>query len=120
MPICGCGRDGSFGGRRRASPSLYWQWEQFCCITTAASFRRKITLYEGFYKLRENPFRLTPDPSFVYMTVQHQEALSGLIYSACTRPGLTVLTGEPGTGKTTLLYALLGLLEKRRAATATS
>jgi general secretion pathway protein A len=75
-------------------------------------------LYEGFYKLKENPFRLTPDPSFVYMTVQHQEALSGLIYSACTRPGLTVLTGEAGTGKTTLLYALLGLLEKRRSVTA--
>src|ERR1039458_309982 len=47
------------------------------------------------------------------MTNQHQEALSGLIYSVCTRPGLTVLIGEAGTGKTTLLYALLGLLEKR-------
>jgi general secretion pathway protein A len=47
------------------------------------------------------------------MTQQHQEALSGLIYSVCTRHGLAVLMGEAGTGKTTLLYSLLGMLEKR-------
>jgi general secretion pathway protein A len=52
------------------------------------------------------------------ITTQHQEALAGLVYSACTRPGLMVLTGEAGTGKTTLLYALLDLLEKRRFVTA--
>jgi general secretion pathway protein A len=75
-------------------------------------------LYQGFYGLKENPFRLSPDPSFMCMTDQHQEALSGLIYSVCTRPGLTVLVGEAGTGKTTLLYALLGLLEKRGFITA--
>jgi type II secretory pathway predicted ATPase ExeA len=71
-------------------------------------------LYKGFYGLKENPFRLSPDPAFICMTVQHQEALSGLIYSTCTQPGLTVLIGEAGTGKTTLLHALVGLLEKRR------
>jgi general secretion pathway protein A len=75
-------------------------------------------LYEGFYGLKENPFRLSPDPAFICMTAQHQEALSGLVYSACTRPGLTVLVGEAGTGKTTLLHALIGLLEKRRFVTA--
>jgi len=52
------------------------------------------------------------------MTTQHQEALSGLIYSVCTRPGLSVLIGEAGTGKTTLLFSLLNLLEKRRFVTA--
>src|SRR5690349_8059742 len=52
------------------------------------------------------------------MTAQHQEALSGLIYSVCTRPGLAVLMGEAGTGKTTLLYSLLNLLEKRHFVTA--
>ena len=75
-------------------------------------------MYQRFYSLKENPFRLTPDPAFMCMTAQHQEALSGLIYSVCTRPGLTVLMGEAGTGKTTLLYSLLGLLEKRRFVTA--
>lgn len=75
-------------------------------------------MYQGFYGLKENPFRLSPDPSFMCMTDQHQEALSGLIYSVCTRPGLTVLVGEAGTGKTTLLYTLLGLLEKRGFITA--
>jgi general secretion pathway protein A len=52
------------------------------------------------------------------MTVQHREALSGLIYSVCERPGLTVLLGEAGTGKTTLLYVLLGWLDKPRFITA--
>jgi general secretion pathway protein A len=75
-------------------------------------------LYERFYQLKENPFRLTPDPEFLCMTAQHQEALSGLVYTVCTRPGLTVLVGDAGTGKTTLLYALLQVLEKRRIATA--
>jgi general secretion pathway protein A len=71
-------------------------------------------LYKGFYGLKENPFRLSPDPAYICMTEQHQEALSGLVYSACTQPGLTVLVGEAGTGKTTLLHALVSLLEKRR------
>jgi general secretion pathway protein A len=75
-------------------------------------------LYKGFYKLKEDPFRLTPDPAFLYMTAQHREAFSGLVYSVCTRPGLTVLVGEAGTGKTTLLYTLAALLEKRRFITA--
>lgn len=71
-------------------------------------------MYHSFYNLKEQPFRLTPDPAFMCMTAHHQEALAGLVYGVCTRPGLTVLTGEAGTGKTTLLYALLDLLEKRR------
>jgi general secretion pathway protein A len=75
-------------------------------------------MYQAFYGLKDHPFRLTPDPSFMCMTVHHQEALSGLVYSVCTRPGLTVLTGEAGTGKTTLVYSLLDLLEKRRFVTA--
>ena len=75
-------------------------------------------MYQGFYNLKDHPFRLSPDPAFMCMTIQHREALSGLIYSACTEPGLTILIGEAGTGKTTLLYSLLELLEKRRFVTA--
>jgi len=75
-------------------------------------------VYNAFYNLKDNPFRLTPDPSFIYMTSRHREALAGLVYSACTRPGLSLLIGEAGTGKTTLLYTLTALLEKRRFITA--
>ncbi len=75
-------------------------------------------MYQEFYKLKQHPFRLSPDPAFVCMTVQHREALSGLIYSVCTRPGLSVLIGEAGTGKTTILYTLLELLERRQYLTA--
>ena len=75
-------------------------------------------MYQEFYKLNQHPFRLSPDPAFVCMTEQHREALSGLIYSVCTRPGLSVLIGEAGTGKTTILYTLLGLLERRQYLTA--
>jgi general secretion pathway protein A len=52
------------------------------------------------------------------MTAQHREALSGLVYSVCERPGLTVLMGEAGTGKTTLLYVLRGWLDSQRFVTA--
>jgi general secretion pathway protein A len=70
-------------------------------------------MYQAFYRLKDHPFRLTPDPAYICMTPQHREALSGLVYNVCTRPGLMVLTGEAGTGKTTLLHAVGDLLEKR-------
>jgi general secretion pathway protein A len=75
-------------------------------------------MYRAFYHLTEQPFRLTPDPSFMCMTAHHQEALAGLVYSVCMRPGLTVLSGEAGTGKTMLLYSLMELLQKRQFITA--
>ena len=75
-------------------------------------------MYTSFYRLNDHPFRLTPDPSYIYMTAQHREALAGLVYSACTRPGLSTLIGEAGTGKTTILFTLVGLLERRRFVTA--
>jgi general secretion pathway protein A len=57
---------------------------------------------------------LSPDPEFVYLTQQHREALSCLLYSVLSRPGLTLMVGEAGTGKTTLLYTLWQQMEKRR------
>ena len=71
-------------------------------------------MYQKFYNLKQNPFGLTPDPYFLCLTAQHREAISGLVYSVLARPGLSLLVGEVGTGKTTLLYTLMGLLEKRR------
>lgn len=68
-------------------------------------------MYQGFYRLKDHPFRLTPDPAYLCLTAQHREALSGLLYSVRTRLGLTVLIGEAGTGKTTLLRTLTDLFE---------
>jgi type II secretory pathway predicted ATPase ExeA len=70
-------------------------------------------MYEAFYGLRERPFELTANPRYLFLTVRHREALSTLIYGLSARKGLTVLIGEAGTGKTTLLSAAL---EQRQAA----
>jgi general secretion pathway protein A len=64
-------------------------------------------MYESFYRLRKNPFALTPDPSFMVMTQGHCDAKAGLIYSILAGKGFTVLTGEAGTGKTTLLRSVI-------------
>lgn len=75
-------------------------------------------MYNGFYNLKDSPFRLTPDPAFLYMTGRHREALAGLVYSVCNKAGLTVVAGDAGTGKTTLLHVLREWLEKRKFVTA--
>ena len=75
-------------------------------------------MYNSFYSLNQNPFRLTPNPAFLYITAKHREALAGLVYSVCNRAGLTVLVGEAGTGKTTLLHVLKDWLAKRQFITA--
>ena len=64
-------------------------------------------MYQQFFGLRELPFELTPNPKFLYLTRQHREALSTLEYGLSTGKGVTVLVGEAGTGKTTLLHAAL-------------
>jgi general secretion pathway protein A len=88
----------------------------FTIIATVSS--EEYPVYNGFYNLKDNPFRLTPDPTFLYMTEKHREALSGLVYSVCNKAGLTVLVGEAGTGKTTLLHVLREWLAKRQFVTA--
>lgn len=64
-------------------------------------------MYEQFFGLNQNPFMLVPDPRFLYLTPQHREALTGLAYSVSRRKGFAVVTGDAGTGKTTLLRTLL-------------
>src|SRR3982751_4005873 len=64
-------------------------------------------MYQRFYGLRELPFELTPNPSFLFLSVRHREALSNLEYGLSTAKPVTVLIGEAGTGKTTLLRAAL-------------
>ncbi len=69
-------------------------------------------MYKEFYKLRRNPFEITPDPSFLFLTQRHREALANLYYGVCRRKGFVVLTGEVGTGKTLLISYLLQLLKE--------
>jgi general secretion pathway protein A len=64
-------------------------------------------MYHGFYGLREPPFELAPNPEYLYLTPRHAEALSLLQYGLVTAKSVTVLIGEAGTGKTTLLKAAL-------------
>jgi general secretion pathway protein A len=73
-------------------------------------------MYKNFYKLQRNPFEITPDPSFLFPTTRHNEALATLYYGVTTHRGVVVLTGEVGTGKTLILRSLLGLLQRRDVA----
>ncbi len=68
-------------------------------------------MYEQFYALKEKPFEITPDPRFLYMSEQHREAYAHLTYALNETKGFTVITGEVGTGKTTLIQMLLARLD---------
>jgi len=71
-------------------------------------------MYDRAFGLRKNPFNMTPDPAFLYLTEQHREALVGLTYAILQRKGFVVLTGDAGTGKTTLLARVLQFLPASR------
>ena len=69
-------------------------------------------MYLQFYGLREAPFSPTPDPKFLFQSTRHREALAQLIYGVRERKGFMVMSGEIGTGKTTLLRTLLAKLDR--------
>ncbi len=71
-------------------------------------------MYLKFFNLKRSPFEITPDPSFLFPTRRHNEALATLYYGVERRKGFVVLTGEVGTGKTLLLRCLLQLLKYRK------
>lgn len=68
-------------------------------------------MYETFYGLKEKPFELLPDPAFLYMSKGHRAALTLLRYSIVSRQAFSVVTGEVGSGKTTLINRILGEIE---------
>ncbi len=68
-------------------------------------------MYEQFYGLKQKPFEITPDPRFLYMSEQHREAYAHLTYALNESKGFTVITGEVGTGKTTLIQMLMSRLD---------
>lgn len=71
-------------------------------------------MYKTFFNLTRNPFDLTPDPTFLFSTQRHNEALAALYYGVRRHKGFVVLTGEVGTGKTLLLRCLLRLLKQSK------
>src|SRR5262245_32863422 len=68
-------------------------------------------MYERFFGLHERPFDLLPNPRFLYLSSRQREAFSSLQYGLTTPKGLTLLIGEAGTGKTTLVQAALSELD---------
>lgn len=69
-------------------------------------------MYEQFYGFRERPFQLTPDPQYMFLTQQHRSGLTLLEYSLSQQATVSLITGEVGCGKTTLIRYLLERLEK--------
>ena len=70
-------------------------------------------MYCEFYSFSEKPFDVTPDPRFLYLSPSHQEMLASLLYGIKERRGFISIIGEVGTGKTTLLNAVLDRLDER-------
>jgi general secretion pathway protein A len=75
-------------------------------------------MYKSFFGLKESPFRVNPDPRYLYLTKEIEEALAGLMYGIKTRKGFVTLIGEVGTGKTTLVNRLLDWLNQQQIRTA--
>jgi type II secretory pathway predicted ATPase ExeA len=70
-------------------------------------------MYNEFYGFSEKPFEITPDPKFLYLTLSHRKALDAMMKGIESRQGFISITGEVGTGKTTLIYSLLTSLNEK-------
>src|ERR1700743_463852 len=67
-------------------------------------------MYNAFFGFSQSPFNMSPDPAFLFRSRQHEEALANLVYGVQSRKGFIVITGEVGTGKTTMLECLRGFM----------
>jgi type II secretory pathway predicted ATPase ExeA len=72
-----------------------------------------MTMYEDYYGFTEKPFSLTPDPKYLYKSASHANAFDLLQYAIRRREGFVVITGDIGTGKTTLCRAILEQVDKK-------
>src|SRR5215469_18369692 len=73
-------------------------------------------MYNALFGFTQNPFNMSPDPAFLFRSTQHEEALANLIYGVQSRKGFIALTGEVGTGKTTMLECLRDFLNAQHIA----
>src|SRR5271157_3727226 len=71
-------------------------------------------MYLGFYGLKKQPFHMTPDPEFLYLSPSHKEALAAIIYGIEERKGFVTITGAVGVGKTTILRSYLDAAKTKR------
>lgn len=69
-------------------------------------------MYTGFFHMQKEPFRMTPDPEFLYLSPSHKEALASIIYGVKQRKGFIAVVGEVGVGKTTILRSFLKTVDK--------
>jgi general secretion pathway protein A len=69
-------------------------------------------MYANFYKLRKEPFNVTPDPTFLYLSSSHKEAIGSLLYGIKSRKGFIAILGEVGTGKTTIVRTYLNSINR--------
>src|SRR5512133_1996021 len=70
-------------------------------------------MYAAYFGLKENPFKLTPEPGYLFLSEQHRDALNYLIYGIKEKKGFILISGGIGTGKTTLCRTLLNLLDSQ-------
>ena len=82
-------------------------WLGGCYSVDAPKSKGWLSMYKEFCGLQALPFNLTPDPEFLFLPPKHREAMAGLTYAILNRKGFVVLTGDAGTGKTTLLNSVL-------------
>jgi general secretion pathway protein A len=71
-------------------------------------------MYQAFYRLRKEPFHITPNPEFLFLSPSHKQALGSIIYGVRNRKGFVVITGEVGVGKTTILRSYLEGIAKQK------
>jgi general secretion pathway protein A len=71
-------------------------------------------MYLNFFHLRQEPFQITPDPAFLYLSPSHKEALASIIYGIQNRKGFIAITGEVGVGKTTIVRSYLASSHRRK------
>jgi len=72
-------------------------------------------MYDGFVELTKDPFSMTSDPAFLFLTMTHRQVLAGVMHSILNHKGFVVLSGEAGTGKTTLLNRIFQSIPASRA-----